>query len=379
MSIQVFYHASCTDGMAAATLFHTPAAATALALDKDATPITTPINYGFDEHKLVIEDDVDEVYFVDFCPTPAQLVYLMDKYPDTIFTIIDHHKTSYDALNDWSFEADSSMKRYLAEQRLIIFIDMLYSGAMLTFMYFELLNSSEGTRLQSGFSDGLMFENLQCDIAPFDLDDLYHKAPRTLKLVCDRDMWTKKYDQTEDFAAGLRETSAFSRADIFAIYQLLFSAADVEVAAGVSFDDLRIRRICRNGNVINKANSRHIELIMNNGLHVVECDAPIEEATFSRFGAANVPAWLASNFGALACTQHKLDFCVMWTDNPKTNKRNYSFRSADGFDVGLLAKLFGGGGHEAASGCQMSLDEAVVDQLLKIKDMASSSVMQLDL
>ena len=62
-----------------------------------------------------------------------------------------------------------------------------------------------------------------------------------------------------------------------------------------------------------------------------------------------------------------IDYALLYTDVPKDRKRIYSLRSLGDFDVSVIAKKFGGGGHKNASGFQFTLNkDPVYPQLMDL-------------
>jgi len=86
------YHKGCTDGTMSAAML------------KRAIPrvILFPTSHAWEWKTDMTLKEGDEIYFVDICPLPEDLVELNDK--KIKYTIIDHHKTS-----------DGNIKKYLGE------------------------------------------------------------------------------------------------------------------------------------------------------------------------------------------------------------------------------------------------------------------------
>lgn len=65
--------------------------------------------------------------------------------------------------------------------------------------------------------------------------------------------------------------------------------------------------------------------------------------------SVNAPAWMASDLATLLCEQSGKEFAaVYWVDADDNIK--YSLRSRGDFDVSIVAKIYGGGGHKNAAG-----------------------------
>lgn len=96
----LYYHTNCADGFAAFTIAH--AALTARGIPADQIK-PYPINYGWPNqtppHSVLIMDEVEHIYYLDYTPPAADLVNLVSlvnevntKTPTLKLTIIDHHE-----------------------------------------------------------------------------------------------------------------------------------------------------------------------------------------------------------------------------------------------------------------------------------------------
>lgn len=130
MNIAVFYHSHCLDGTMAA------AAAQLAARKSENKYVLSPINYSQAtsqeffygqrspfRYAAKMLGNVDEVYFVDFCPKAEVLVALSNKVSKVV--VLDHHKTAQEDLEG------------LKRPNLEVIFDMEKSGARLAWEYFH--------------------------------------------------------------------------------------------------------------------------------------------------------------------------------------------------------------------------------------------------
>jgi oligoribonuclease NrnB/cAMP/cGMP phosphodiesterase (DHH superfamily) len=88
----------------------------------------------------------------------------------------------------------------------------------------------------------------------------------------------------------------------------------------------------------------------------------VEQAQWIRIGGYEVPvvntAQFFSEVGNALCLKHpEAPFAAYYFDR-QDGQRQWGLRSANGFDVSAIAKLYGGGGHPAAAGFQTECPSA---------------------
>lgn len=116
----IVFHANCRDGQVAAWV-----ARRATHERKRSEPVLIPAQY---QQPLATEAFAPhrEIYFVDFCPTRADLeriCYLSDRV-----TILDHHKTAAEMIDGWPVDARPTNLHVVMDQRR--------SGAGITWDFF---------------------------------------------------------------------------------------------------------------------------------------------------------------------------------------------------------------------------------------------------
>lgn len=161
-------------------------------------------------------------------------------------------------------------------------------------------------------------------------DNLFggQKPPKLLLHVEDRDLWRFKFDDTKEIIAGL-----FSEPYDFKVWEILMS------------EDLKDIRL--DGAAILKATEKNIREIIpvaTRTMHIAGYDVPVTNTNHM--------------FGSQLCeiTCKGKPFSAYYWDSP--TKREFGLRSEPGgLDVSLIAKQFGGGGHEHAAGFKISFDK----------------------
>lgn len=271
----VIYHSNCADGFSAAWCFW------------------RKYGEGADYHPGVYQKappDVTgrDVYLVDFS-YKRPVVDEMLKMANSV-TLLDHHKSAIEDLQQLFAEYDFDALAYGTARRAIWFCDLERSGATLAWDY------------------------------------LFPDEPRPLLLghIEDRDLWRFKL-------AGTREIQAvvFSHEYTFEQWDRLMSAGPIELlqmtAAGAAIERKHHKDIAE----LVKVCKRRIRI----GEHDV--------------WTASLPYTLTSDAGHLMARGEPFAACYWDT----ADGRVFSLRSTEsGLDVSEIAKLHGGGGHKHAAG-----------------------------
>lgn len=268
--MRVYYHANCNDGFAAATVVYKKF--------KTDQIKYIPIQYGTDVEPSHVKD---YILFVDFCPSIENIKMLLSKGHEV--EIIDHHKTAKDNIEEMGDKPG-----------LRVTFNMNKCGALLTW-----------ERFFPGQS-----------------------KPPLLKYINDRDMWEKKYEESDTLAGYLQASEKlFEQWDHWMDYPPIKEALQIE-----SYKNALVKQL-------------------------------VEKAYDQKVGVYNVKMVNTPLFQS--------DVCAMLLDqNPSIpfslcafhtgDQRVVSIRSRGDFDVSEIAKKFGGGGHPAASGFKVkSLKELI--------------------
>ena len=156
-------------------------------------------------------------------------------------------------------------------------------------------------------------------------------VPDLIKYVEDRDLWRHKLPLTEEVYMGLREQER-----TFENWHRLAQMPDF-----VNFTS-------QIGEPLLIAKKKEIEAIA--------ATAEWHEIAGYKVPVASKCARYYSDVCSLLCKKHQeAKFAVAWQD--QKGVRKWSFRSIGEFDVSAIARKFGGGGHQNASGCSTPLDK----------------------
>lgn len=287
----IFYHANCMDGFGAAYAFHQLAEPMYL-----GNVEYVPISYGDSPeaaHRSFIGHDV---YILDFSFSKAILLGLC-AYANQVY-LFDHHKTAVELLGDW---IEASEKR---PSNLTLRFDMERSGAMITW---ETLNS----KFHSG------------------IQDFPKPSPGLLQYIEDRDLWRFKLNRSKEVNAVI----AITDKDFYA-YNTLSMDISYDIGGVVAAGKALVKQhenIC--AEIVRDASSRLF--VGADGTAYEGLAANCTPQFSSEVG--NQLAQLSETFGA---TYHIT----------KEGKVKWSLRSIGDYDVTVIAKHFGGGGHRNAAG-----------------------------
>ncbi|MEQ1530466.1 MAG: DHHA1 domain-containing protein, partial [Methylococcales bacterium] len=150
------------------------------------------------------------------------------------------------------------------------------------------------------------------------------KPPKILLHIEDRDIWQFKLDGTREITTALYERMPINFADF----------ADLDLVELLSVGRVLLEQFM--GMVNRLAKSAHPVVV--EGRHGLAVNAP-------SFFSSDLGQILAKNSGT---------FGLIYQYDGKKQRWTFSLRSIGDYDVGSLAKGFGGGGHKNAAG--FSLD-----------------------
>lgn len=249
-----------------------------------------PASYGEAPPEV---DSNTEVFILDFSYAPSVFVALAEKA--RLVLVLDHHKTAYEA---WC-NSDESCH---CLTNLTVNFNMTKSGAMLAYEYFR--------PTKSWADRDTFFEFLQ-----------------------DRDLWQFKNPDTRNFTQYLR-----SFPQDFKVWDKI--AQDVCVMGPDRYDQVilsgesiqrRFDQMCKEiigagrQNIVLVVDGEKFEGLCVNSSHIFASDI------------GNILAEESGSFGATYYINSRAELC-------------FSVRSIGDFDVSSIAKHFGGGGHNNASG-----------------------------
>jgi oligoribonuclease NrnB/cAMP/cGMP phosphodiesterase (DHH superfamily) len=310
----VLYHANCTDGLVSALCYYV--------LMKEQIKSGLKVDYTFipiQYNEALPADEILEgadIFVLDFSFSVKDTNYLVEL--GSTFTMLDHHQTAvtnlfvdntWDATNYFTEVNEYTGEGvYLAHSKTArMMIDKRKSGAMLAF-------ESVDSRIQ--------------DFAHWDL----------LRYICehtqDRDLWKFKLKDTRAVYEYLQQLGK----DVESLYTFLFEA-DQHPALYLEKQ-------------VEKAQTRvdmRLELATS-----YASKAKMVDFMEYKIPVVNVPSNFSSEVGNILAKDHP--FALMFV--VASDKLICSLRSngKTGENVELIAKRFGGGGHQAASGFSIPVE-----------------------
>lgn len=282
MKNQVWYHAGCFDGFGAAY-----AAWFNLGIEETSYH---PVSYN---SPLPDYDDpeLDTIYIVDFSIKPEEFDRLTSR--GVRIVLLDHHKSAFEeyaAYFGWE-EKGGAYEQYLGES--YIYFNMEYSGAYLTWQYF---NTSE--------------------------------PPKLIQYISDRDLWKFRLENSRLIHAMLC-TYPFE----FEVYSKLHKSLE---------DPQREEVLLEEGRVVLRYHDLLIDKICHDA-QMVQIDEFRVPMVYTNILFSEVPEALTKRYPDAEFAIYKY---------PKGNGMiQYGFRSRNDFDVSEIAARYGGGGHKNAAGC----------------------------
>lgn len=230
-------------------------------------------------------------------------------------THIDHHVT----IRNDVIELES-----LYKDKFISVYDINESGASLTWLYFQ--------------------DKLEC---------FSESMPNFIKYIRDNDIGTWKLKNTMAFIISLRIHYALEPT-----YQNVKKWSSL-------FDKNEVDRLIKKGNVyLRYENYLLLQNFKRYSLENFPSELVYNDHSdfFTKSGQYKVAVICGSGcpsttiLGKYIVDKVNCDFCILWTLNLRKKKIILSFRSRK-TDVGKIAHLFGGGGHEFAASCAIPLSK----------------------
>lgn len=336
--IVVLYHAQCFDGRMAAWAVYDNFFGDLLACDEKllleennevSTPDTSvkfiPINYN----DPLPEFDGETVYVVDFSDDVEKLLAASVNTERMI--VIDHHASMRDKFMNFQ-EGNHEMGNFILEPimedgkvvnfqwashngKLYAYFDNRFSGAMLTWMHFDLRKTED--------------------------------APTLLQYAQDYDLFKFEFEGTREIAAAMYDQiGEMSFSDLDHLIERCGIGKPDKDAVNETLANLYEAGVIIHAHQKSLANGiikRGVKYVDYQGHKIPICQAPRELRTL---------------VGELLAKDHY--FSVSYEDYCSIGIREYSFRSNkknhDFCDVKKLAESFGGGGHVNAAGVRVKLD-----------------------
>lgn len=167
-------------------------------------------------------------------------------------------------------------------------------------------------------------------------------VPMACVLVNDRDLWLKQYKQSRAFEAYLRLSRVGS--DWNHWQRLVYNT-------GGAFD-----RAIAEGEAAVKCEDALISKVFKSNRHKVGIDTGLNFMQELKYVIYNCPGVLHSEVAEKYYTELDVDFTIGWR-LIEDNKMLFSLRSPKRYDVSDFARAYGGGGHAAAAGFTMPMEQ----------------------
>jgi len=298
----VIYHAHCTDGFAAAFAAWCKLGDTAEYVPAHYGSFTWPNIKGRD------------VYILDFSFPKAEMTETFRQANNVVW--LDHHKTSFDM---WCPQPSGQTLELFTQSEIVtnskpvscrIVLDNNKSGAMLA------------------------WEHFHPDV----------EVPFIIKCIDDRDRWVFAIPESKAIHAGLQMMQPWD----FNTWADYWADADVLIAAGkvaLAVQGQQVARLAKQAapckiipGLIDSYDSYKAPWLWN---MKDQCTTAAGLSVNTSTHISEVGAALATKSGT---------FGLVWYFDGKTKRANCSLRSNGDYDVSLIAKAFGGGGHKNAAG-----------------------------
>lgn len=293
----VYYHDNCTDGFAAAFAVYKM-------FGNGPDVKYVPCNYG--EAPPDPADYADKRVIIADFSFPLEVMTSMMKLAKH-FTWLDHHKTAFEAYGvagDRLYESHSD--------KVDIVLDPTRSGALIAFDWF------------------------------FDKETA-NKAFKLVYNINDRDLWHFKLRDTKEVHEALQLIRPWSFEQWDQLNQSFFE------------DDDNYQNFINTGRTALKVQNNHVTSASK---HPVKCSITFTDNdcnVLTAEGLAVNSTVHMSEIGNELCKQSGTYGLIYVID--QQNRARCNIRSTGDYDVSIIAKNFGGGGHRNASGFSVSISQ----------------------
>lgn len=297
----VIYHANCADGFGAAF-------AAWLKFGDEAEYL--PMQYG-----QVKETDIEtwpkdctgrEVYILDFSLPKPVMEVLFDVAARVIW--LDHHKSAFEVWCPGETQYFKSTNQGPEDPwRHYVLLDNNKSGAYLAWEFFH-----PGT-----------------------------EVPMLIKHIDDYDRWQFKLDGTKAFNKALWSYAPWS-------FEQWRNWLREEHDIGLDW-------MYNDGEAILRAHDQNVQSVVKGSARECEISTGPLLPHMHDGLAANCPPHLTSDVGHELANQYGT-FGLCWTLSQECMTAKCSLRSNGDYDVSVIAKSFGGGGHKNAAGFEVPIE-----------------------
>lgn len=314
MTPLVIYHANCADGFGAAFAAWKKLGAEAEYVpmqygEMDLKPgeaFNKTINYH-GGHRLHPSNLAGlDVYILDFSFSRETMEHIFANAKRVVW--LDHHKTAFEM---WCGKYEKGMQRQSVEPPHHINLDDNKSGAMLAWEYFH-----PGT-----------------------------EVPMLIQHIDDRDRWVWAIENTRAFSEALN-----SYPYTFDCWDVLLDETSYTTGDGLEGYD----RFISEGQAILRATQQRIDKAVNGGLRKVRL---LGNSTYGSDYTEGLALNAVNDISEIGNALAKKSGTFGLTFFIKGDEAICSLRSIAPYDVSVIAKHYGGGGHAQAAGFKMPIDK----------------------
>lgn len=273
------YHANCVDGL------------TAVAIAAHCYPDAERIPLSHGDHLTLKELADKHVCFLDISIKKPQMLSLLELSKSV--TVIDHHVSSYQEL----LEIQSPNFKFV--------YDVTKSGAQLAWDYF--INKPE---------------------------------PLFISLVGDRDLWTKKFQDTDVLSLAMRVLQWG--------YEDMSNHIDFIIKGDYEDMDYKTYDLVKQGREFDKYHQYMVNQIASNAY-----SARLDDDSDTEVLCVNCPMGLMSDVGAAVAKRSPSGVAWLFYDTEEFTKHSLRVSEESDYDAARFAAQQGGGGHKKAAGWQV--------------------------
>lgn len=312
----VFYHANCADGFGAAY-----AAWTKLGPDAEYVPMHYgDCNNPQDAAELVTYAEDRTVYILDFSFPRQVMDWLLDNASSVIW--LDHHKTAFEM---WC--PKHTLPKFVQTEAIPM------SGSKPVTCHICLDNNKSGAMLA--------WEWFQPDAEP----------PYLIKLIDDRDRWVFKYG---DDSLAMHAALQLAKPWTFEAWDSLTSISATLAAIREGQTAIKVYREQTLASTKAATRVRIVPAIIDSSLSYQQ------PWLWSNDNQCYVSGLAVNTPNNISEVGHELanasgTFGLVWYYDHGAKVANCSLRSNDAYDVSVIAKAFGGGGHRNAAGFRVPI------------------------
>lgn len=311
-NIVIAYHKNCIDGFTAAWV------ADKRVRVEGYTPVLLAMEYKPESTLELMEllgtlpaKEKSELFVVDFSLPVDVLANIAEGFPNVQTVILDHHKTAFEAYMPEGYVVKPDSRENIKVHGAKVFLENAYSGAAIAYMYF------------------------------YGLDFSGEQASPMLKIIAyiqDYDLWKYEFGDDTKYVNKVLMQEEKTLANWERI------GKSMETPEGLA-------AILMLGEELQEKHDAEVASYAKYYLNVTI--AGIEGLV------TTCPPKYTSDVGhALTIRSETFGACIAPRELNDTSPVTWSLRSTGDFDVSILAKAMGGGGHKNAAGFTISKKES---------------------